>query len=124
MYTHRNTTHAARGFYVNRALAAAAATLLTAVWMVAAQPAHAAASGPATARISYADLNLNSEAGARTLYQRLKRAAERVCDGVDRRGIGPRECYETALADAVNDVGAPRLQALHRGSGVSARRSG
>ena len=28
-----------------------------------------------------------------------------------------------ALADAVNGVGAPKLLALHRGSGVSARRS-
>ena len=122
MYTYSTT--ADRGYFLSRTFAAAAATLLTAVWLAAAQPAHAGEPTVATARVSYADLNLQSEAGVRALYRRLERAAERVCDGADRRSIGWRECYETALAGAVKNIGAPQLTALHRAHGAGAARSG
>jgi UrcA family protein len=35
-------------------------------------------------RISFADLNLTSEAGAKVLHERIKIASGRVCEGVDR----------------------------------------
>ncbi|MFO1401508.1 MAG: UrcA family protein [Steroidobacteraceae bacterium] len=112
-----------RAFVVNRTLAAAAATLLTAVWLVAAQPAHAE-TVVETARVNYADLDLRSAAGARSLYHRLQRAAQRVCDDADRHSPAFRECYETALADAVNSVGAPKLVELHRARAAGEGHSG
>jgi UrcA family protein len=118
-----DTSATARGFYLNRTLAAVAATLLTAVWLAAAQPAHAD-TVVATARVNYADLNLRSEAGARALYRRLQRAAERVCDDAGRHSRASRECYETALADAVNSIGAPKLVELHRAHAAGASHSG
>ncbi|MCC7462193.1 MAG: UrcA family protein [Gammaproteobacteria bacterium] len=63
MNTH--TTSTRRGFYINRSLAAVAATLLTAAWMAAAQPAYAGVSEPATTRVDHVGLNLNSDAGER-----------------------------------------------------------
>lgn len=118
-----DTSATARGFYLNRTLAAVAATLLTAVWLVAAQPAHAE-TVVATARVNYADLNLRNEAGARVLYRRLQRAAERVCDAADRHSRAWHECYETALADAVNSVGAPKLVELQRAHAAGEAHSG
>lgn len=103
-----------RGYFVNRTLAAVAATLLTAAWMAAAQPAHAGEVEVASQRVSYSDLDVRSDAGARRLYQRLRRASMHVCDGADRHSVAWRECFETALADAVNSVGAPKVVALHR----------
>jgi UrcA family protein len=111
MNTHASVAN--YGYYINRTLAAAAATLLTTVWLAAAQPAQAGTVPLASARVSYADLNLGSEAGAHTLYQRLKGAASRVCGTVDHRSPARRQCYDKALGDAVHSVGAPRLVALH-----------
>jgi UrcA family protein len=106
-----------RGFYLNRTLAAIAATVLTAVWIAAAQPARAGDLAPSSTTVSYADLDLHSQAGARVLYQRLKSAAERVCDGADHRTAVWQQCYDTALTGAVIRVGAPTLLALHRSAG-------
>ena len=113
-----------RSFYLNRTLAAVAATLLTAVWMAAAQPAHAGEAVIKTQRVGYADLNLRSEAGAHRLYLRLRRAAMQVCDGADRHSVAWSECYETALANAVNRVGAPKVLALHHAHVAGSGRAG
>ena len=48
-------------------------------------PAVASAGGPSedeenAVKVSYADLNIDSEAGARVLYSRLKRASEKACN--------------------------------------------
>jgi UrcA family protein len=60
--------------------------------------------------VSYADLNLESEAGAQTLLRRIKFAARRVC-GVNDIGVLAIEfraqlhrCAEQATARAVADV--------------------
>lgn len=103
----------ARGFYVNRMLSAAAATALTVVWIAAAQPAHSSELTISTTTVVYSDLNLQGEAGARTLYKRLKNAAARVCGAVNQRDHAWKQCYDTALSDAVRSVGAPTLLALH-----------
>jgi UrcA family protein len=127
MNTHSNIPAApasVRGFYINRTLAALAATVLTAVWMAAAQPAHANEPGIATAKVSYSDLNLQNEAGARVLYRRLQSAAERVCGSGEQHNRAWQQCYETALADAVRSVGAPKLLAVHGASGTGSAHSG
>jgi UrcA family protein len=113
----------ARGFYLNRMLSAAAAAVLTVVWLAAAQPAHADEYAVKTTTVKYGDLNLQSEAGARALYRRLQSAAARVC-GDDYRSFGWRQCYQKALSGAVDDVGAPTLMAVHHATRVSGASSG
>jgi len=103
----------ARGYYFNRMLSAAAAAALTVGVIAAAQPAHANELTISTTTVVYSDLNLQSEAGARTLYKRLKNAAARVCGTGDQRNHAWKQCYDTALNDAVRSVGAPTLLALH-----------
>jgi UrcA family protein len=77
--------------------------------------AHATTSATENARqsvVSYADLDLETEAGAKTLVRRIKFAARRVC-GVNDAGLLAMEfraqlhrCAEQATARAVADVDA------------------
>jgi UrcA family protein len=68
-------------------------------------------------KVSYGDLNLETEAGARVLYRRLRRAAGEVCtslesiDAVLRAGWSA--CYHNAINSAVASVNKPRVTALH-----------
>ena len=62
--------------------------------------------------VSYADLNLETESGAKTLVRRIKFAARRVC-GVNDAGLMAIEfraqlhrCAEQATARAISDVDA------------------
>ena len=69
-------------------------------------------------RVSYADLNLSSPAGAAVLYGRIKRAAGLVCGaGSDpiqmQRHLIWRACVSGAIANAVATVDSPQLTALH-----------
>jgi UrcA family protein len=75
-------------------------------------------------RVSYADLNLNTEAGAEVLYRRLRSAADQVCmsSGSLDAGIRAawRACYDKAMNSAVASVNKPMVTALHnRLSGIS-----
>jgi UrcA family protein len=67
---------------------------------VAAEPAEQAP----TATIHYNDLDLTTDAGARTLQRRLHRAAMAVCPEYDPNNIGEmpaiRACQSNALANA------------------------
>ena len=71
--------------------------------------------------VQYVDLNLASPAGARTLYARLRSAAERACGG-DPSGrtlqqqMDYQSCYDSALDKAVRKVDSAGLQALHQDS--------
>jgi UrcA family protein len=68
--------------------------------------------------VSFAELDLNTEAGVAILYQRLQGAARTVCGSVDARQLAQQArwtaCYKKALADAVTQVDRPQLTALHR----------
>jgi UrcA family protein len=69
--------------------------------------------------VSYADLDLSKPAGAQTLYKRIKSAASRVCGAGGRythlEGRKAwRNCYDTAIANAVAQIDRPTLTALHR----------
>ena len=72
---------------------------------------------PLTKVVSYADLNLNSEPGARTLYGRLRMAATHVCAPFRgnslRESTNWRECFNSALARSVAEVDQPILTAYH-----------
>jgi UrcA family protein len=79
-----------------------------------ADPASAARS----VSVNYRDLNLSTIQGAITLYERLKDAAQTVCDGT-LSGVAAyrewRSCYDAAIADAVAKVNSPLLMEVHRG---------
>jgi UrcA family protein len=68
--------------------------------------------GAPSVTIRFADLNLNTTAGARTLYQRISGAAHLVC-GPDGRGFDEqrewRGCYQQAVRNAVAQVHSPLL---------------
>jgi UrcA family protein len=68
-------------------------------------------------RVSYADLNLNTEAGAEALYRRLRRAADQVCMSSGSLDAGMkaawRACYDKAMNSAVASVNKPMVTALH-----------
>jgi UrcA family protein len=72
---------------------------------------------PLTRIVSYADLNLNGEAGARVLHGRLRMAAAQVCAPLRgttlREKANFRDCVDPALARAVAKVDDPMLSAYH-----------
>lgn len=73
-----------------------------------------------TVRVSYADLDVRSSAGARILYARLKQASNKAC-GVDtHRVLGSiqrvshsKQCYRELLDRFVNRVDSDELERLH-----------
>ena len=91
-------------------------------------------SQPATAQtkqmtISYGDLDVHNEAGARILLNRLRMAARIVCEPVPVfRDLSDRHfydaCRKNALDGAVAAVGAPEVVEIYRGSAVETRTAG
>jgi len=69
-------------------------------------------------RVGYGDLDLNTQAGAATLYNRIRGAARTVC-GYEGSTFTDqaiwRSCFSGAVSDAVATVNSPRLTALHQG---------
>ena len=71
-----------------------------------------------TQAVAYADLNLASPAGVATLYRRIRRAANQVCDyPPDLRQLtsvrDSKACSALAVERAVLQVNIPALHALH-----------
>jgi len=67
--------------------------------------------------VSYGDLNLDSEQGARVLYARIRNAAGRVCSSLEGRDLSQKNlwqgCFDKAVASAVTQVNKTRVTALH-----------
>ena len=87
--------------------------------LLGATPAPAAdPGGPRTETVNYRDLNLSTIEGATALYQRIRHAANSVCDepgaGVARYQAW-RSCYQAAIADAVAKVNSPLLTSVYGG---------
>jgi UrcA family protein len=79
---------------------------------------HAWAAEPMQVNISYADLNIESAAGVRSLHGRLKSAARHVCAPLDDGRNSPANfafvrCYQAALDSAVAQIDRPVLTAMH-----------
>jgi UrcA family protein len=73
-----------------------------------------------TKKVTYGDLNLENEAGAKVLYARLRRAAQDVCspyqsDELARKRVW-QTCVENSLSDAVGRINKPLVTALHNKS--------
>lgn len=73
-----------------------------------------------TRRVSFADLDLATNAGVDTLYHRVSAAASVVCDdgpGLDFvRQIRERRCFDTAMTGASVQLGRAVADALERRS--------
>lgn len=70
----------------------------------------------ASRTVSYADLNLNTDKGMRTLRQRIEAAAAQVCGPTDIRRAGSlrasfdaRQCREDAVESALGQVTAGKV---------------
>jgi UrcA family protein len=69
-------------------------------------------------KVSYSDLDLSTQAGAATLYNRIRGAARQVCgyEGVTYTDHSSwKRCFNGAVGNAVTKVNSPRLTALHEG---------
>lgn len=71
--------------------------------------------------ISYSDLDLTRQAGIETLYKRISSAARAACGPASLHKYDAflssrkawRECVDRAIANAVAEIGEPKLTALH-----------
>jgi len=78
--------------------------------------------GGESIRVSYADLNLEEEDGALSLYRRLKQASKQACDfrglniagSVDRMAE-TKQCYRAALSTAVERIDNEIVTNIHNG---------
>ncbi len=71
-------------------------------------------------KVSYADLNLEKQEGAKALYRRLQQASKRACDyrglkiaGSVQRMIETQQCYREALSAAVERVDNDLVTQIH-----------
>ena len=78
----------------------------------AALAATASDSAPSV-RVRYSDLNLSTEEGANTLYQRITIAAHQVCSNQYTRDLdfvtASQRCESQAVARAVSGIHSPQL---------------
>jgi UrcA family protein len=100
---------------------------LVALFGIAAVGASAAFASPVSAPrqvVRYDAVILSTDAGARALYAKISRAAEKVCPNtyslVNSRFV--QECREQAIAGAIAKIGNQRLAELH--AAVSSKSSG
>ena len=70
--------------------------------------------------VSFADLNIQNEAGARVLYTRLQRATKSVCSVKSYRELGSlsrvsqaEKCYAETLSEAVSKIDSAELRKIH-----------
>jgi len=92
-----------------------AASLIALSWVACSAQARAAGETVVgVEKVSYGDLNLATEAGAKVLYRRLRRAADQACTIQGSLvNAGWRACYVKALNSAVASVNKPMVTALH-----------
>jgi UrcA family protein len=109
-------THSRNHQTLGLALAAVAATLTMGFASAPALSGTPAAAAPQVT-VNYADLNLSTDAGARTLHARIERAARRVCVENGTRGVAvlarEQRCMASAIDAAVGAIDSPRLAAVH-----------
>ena len=90
--------------------AAVAAVSLASVTVAA--HANPAVDAP-TRTVHYSDLNLNTQAGVATLYNRIRNAAQLVCGNVDPRRLdeaaSAKACIDKAVFSSVTAVNNPML---------------
>jgi UrcA family protein len=92
--------------------------IATAALLFAALAAGAQAADVPQVHVKYADLNLNTAAGANVLYRRIRGAADQVCGVSSTRELARLEqaktCAAHAVADAVAAVNVPALTSIYQ----------
>jgi len=75
-----------------------------------------------TLRVSYSDLDLNSDAGIDVLYKRLQKVSQTACDtgslhdkGSVQATMSAAACYDKVLTKVVARIGNAKLTAKHSG---------
>ena len=119
---------------MTRKIPALSALTLAALALPAAAQSHAVRPGfsfdptkvVSYTSVPYADLDLASEAGARTLLQRIEAAADAVCGGAANKTSKPEkedygECRAVAVAGAVSKMRSPTLSRLAAGDWTGRR---
>jgi len=83
---------------------------------------------PVSATVSYADLDLSTEAGARAMLQRIRVTAREMCGSdpvhsplTPRAPTQFRNCVIDAVDSAVTGIGAPLVAALNKDEAEKAR---
>jgi UrcA family protein len=70
--------------------------------------------------VSYADLNVDTEQGAKVLYARIQKAAQDVCSTLESRDLLVRarwlRCYDSAMSAAVGQVNKIAVTKLYQAS--------
>lgn len=114
----------------NLIVRAAAAVLALGITFALAPVARAEAT-PQVPKIevSYTDLNIATEQGARTLYRRIATAARGVCPAGEGSIIPKvdeisRTCIRDAISRAVREVNSPRLAELEAAQFARRTKSG
>ena len=76
--------------------------------------------GEGSIQVEYGDLNIDTDAGARTLYSRLQKATAAACDLRPYKELGAiglynesRACYKAKLSAAVERISNDKLTKLH-----------
>jgi UrcA family protein len=89
--------------------------MVAAMGIASAMGAHADATATdvPTRTVHYADLNLNTDAGAAILFKRIRNAAEAVCGDVSSKRLEVAEaakaCVNQAMFHSVQAVNNPKL---------------
>mgnify|MGYP001815364777 CR=1 FL=1 len=97
--------------------------VLAALLIAGGASADSRGSETAAVAVSYAELDLSKSAGVEVLYDRLQRAAAKVCGVNDRSSslyyvataAEKKACYQDALSRAVAQIDAPLLKEQHAG---------
>jgi len=77
---------------------------------LAQEPAAAATNSSVTYPVGYSDLDVSTMKGAKTLYLRIRHAAETLCESAGTWGKKEGEaCVRKSIDDAVTRVDAPLL---------------
>jgi len=94
----------------NRTILAHVAALWLACGLIA---SNAVASDARSESVKFADLNLSSQAGVETLYERIHAAAKRVCEQPAGELGAVRSCVRKAESEAIGKVNLPLLTAFY-----------
>jgi UrcA family protein len=87
---------------------------VVALWLACALVAsNAVASDTRSESVKFGDLNLSSQAGVETLYERIHAAAKRVCEQPAGELGATRSCVKKAEGEAIGKVNLPLLTALY-----------
>jgi len=105
-----------------RKLLIASAVVILSIPAIAGAVPHVNDAGQLVARVSYADLDLSSEAGLLILYRRLQSESRSACGPRNYRQAGSlqqlrdnKQCYNDLLSKLVAKVNNARLDEIHAG---------